>query len=183
MWSTVRSAIDLGLEGQASRLMAMAQNYKDRAIEEARVQAVSAGVTAALVLFGLLFVAIAVGIGLIALYYAVAMMRGPFAGFAAAGGAAMVIAALIFTIVAMRANKPAKSAANFSPVKSEATGVSRKTGQGAASSGPRGQVDTLALGKQTVEAATGIVRDGSREAVLATLAATVIVGMLIGRRR
>lgn len=180
MWSTVRSAIDLGLEGQASRLMAMAQNYKDRAIEEARVQAVSAGVTAALVLFGLLFVAVAVGIGLIALYYAVAMVRGPFAGFAAAGGAAMVIAALIFTIVAMRANKPAKSAANFSSVKSQATGVTRKT---AASSGPRGQVDTLALGKQTVEAATGIVRDGSREAVLATLAATVIVGMLIGRRR
>jgi hypothetical protein len=32
-------------------------------------------------------------------------------------------------------------------------------------------------------AGTGIMRSGSREAVLATLAATVVIGMLLGRKR
>jgi hypothetical protein len=43
--------------------------------------------------------------------------------------------------------------------------------------------DTVELGRKSVDAATGIVREGSREAVLATLAATVVLGVLLGRRR
>ena len=59
----------------------------------------------------------------------------------------------------------------------------RRTQSAAGSTAGRTQADTLALGKQAVDTATGIVRDGSREAVLATLAATVVIGMLVGRRR
>ena len=104
MWSAVRSAFDVGLQGQASRLlqdqtsrlMLKAEAFKDRTLEDARGQAVSAGVTVALVLFGLLFAAVAVGIGLVALYHAVALVHGPLAGYAAAGGSALVISLAIF---------------------------------------------------------------------------------------
>jgi len=185
MWNAVRSAIDVGLQGQASRLVNLARDYKDRTIEEARNQAIAAGVTAALALFGLLFVAIGVSIGLIALYYAVATMHGPLAGFAAAGGAAMLIALLLFAAVAIRANKSPKptSRPDLNAIKGEAKDAWRKTALAATSRGGSSSSEALALGKQTVDAAAGVVRNGSREAVLATLAATVIVGMLIGRRR
>jgi len=193
MWNAVRSAMDVGLQGQATRLLTLgqdyvanlAQDYKDRTLEEARTQAIAVGITAAIVLFGLFFVAIAVSIGLIALYFAVAPVHGPFAGFAAAGGAAAVIAAAMFTIVAVRAGNAPKPKArpNLNAVKSQAKDAWQKTAVSAAARGGPTSTEALALGKQTVDAAAGIVRDGSREAVLATLAATVIVGMLIGRRR
>ncbi len=195
MWNAVRSAIDVGLQGQATRLMNLAQGYvtnlaedfKDRTIEEARTQAVAVGITAAIVMFGLFFVAIAVSIGLVALYFAVAPLHGPFIGFAASGGTAALIAAVMFTIVAIRASnntpKPKAARANLNAVKSQANDAWQKTAVAAATRGTIEPAEALALGKQTVDAATGIVRNGSREAVLATLAATVIVGLLIGRRR
>jgi hypothetical protein len=190
MWSAVRSAIDMGLQGQASRLiqdqtsrlMLKAEAFKDRTLEDARGQAVSAGVTVALVLFGLLFAAVAVGIGLVALYYAVALTHGPFAGFAAAGGAALVISLVIFTALAVRANRTTQPSLG-AKLGRAAKDDWRRTQSAAGSTAGRTQADTLALGKQAVDTATGIVRDGSREAVLATLAATVVIGMLVGRRR
>jgi len=92
----------------------------------------------------------------------------------------------MFTIVAVRANnapKPRAPRANLNAVKSQAKDAWQKTAVSAAARGGPTGAEAFALGKQTVDTATGIVRDGSREAVLATLAATVIVGMLIGRRR
>jgi len=195
MWNAVRSALDVGLQGQASRLMNLAQDYvttmaqdlKDRTIEEVRTQAVAVGITAAVVMVGLFFVMIAVSVGLIALYFAVAPLHGPFIGFAASGGAAALIAAVMFTIVAIRASnnppKPKVARANLNAVKNEAKDAWQKTAVSTASRGGLSNTDAMALGKQTVDAASAVVRDGSREAVLATLAATVIVGMIIGRRR
>ena len=81
-----------------------------------------------------------------------------FAGLAAGGGAALVIASLMFTIVAMRLC-------------------------GAAALGARAKTDAVALSGQTIDAAAGVVRDGSRETLLTTLAATAIIAMLIGRSR
>ena len=185
MWNAVRSAIDAGLQGQASRLMNLATDYKDRAVQQARAQAIALAVTAALAVVGLVFALIAVLIGLAALYHEVALMHGPLYGFAAAGGSALLLALMMFIIVAMRATASPKPAAQgeFNRIKSEATDALRKTERAAATLGTRAQNDAVALGKQTVDAATGIVRDGSREAVLATLAATVVIGMLLGRRR
>lgn len=183
MWTTVRSMIDAGLEGQASRLMSLAQAYKDRTVAEAKQQAAAAGVTAALVVVGSLFAVMAAGIGFAALYYAVAVVHGPMAGFAAAGGAALLVALLLFTIVAVRTNRTSSSSAELHAIKREAKDALRRTERAASTLGARAQTDALALGKQGVDAATGIVREGSREAVLATLAATVVIGMLLGRRR
>ncbi len=190
MWSAVRLVFDAGLQGQASRLlqdqtsrlMLKAEAFKDRTLEDARGQAVSAGVTVALVLFGLLFAAVAVGIGLVALYHAVALVHGPLAGYAAAGGSALVISLVIFTTIAIRANRTSRPSLG-AKVGREARDDWRRAQNAAGSTAHRAQPDTLALGKQTVDAATGIMRDGSREAVLATLAASVVIGMLVGRRR
>lgn len=190
MWNAVRSAIDFGLKGQASRLiqdqtsrlMLKAEVFKDRTLEDARGHAVSAGVTVALVLFGLLFAAVAIGIGLIALYHAVAVVNGPLAGYAAAGGAALLISLLIFTVIAIRATRTSHPSLG-ARLGREARDDWRQAQTAAGAAAQRAQTDPLALGKRTVDAATGVMRDGSREAVLATLAATVVIGMLVGRRR
>jgi len=183
MWSTVRSVIDVGLQGQASRLVLLAQSYKDRTIADAKRQAVAAGVTAALVLVGLMFAMVAVMIGLAALYLAVAVVHGPFAGLGAAGGAALVMALLMFTVVAIRANAARQPSPDLAAIKAEARDALRRGERAAASLGSKAKTDAVALSRQTIDAAAGVVRDGSRETVLATLAATAIVGMLIGRMR
>ena len=190
MWNAVRSAIDMGLQGRAtrllqdqtSRLMLKAEAFKDRTLEDARENAVAAGVTVALVLFGLIFAGVAVGIGLIALYHAVAAVHGPLAGYGAAGGAALLISLIIFTVIAIRANRSRQPSLG-ARLGREARSDWQRAQTAASSATGRSQADTLALGQQTVDAATGIMRDGSREAVLATLAATVVIGMLVGRRR
>ncbi len=43
MWSAIRSAVDVGLQGQASRFLSLAQDYKDRSIEQAKAEAAAAG--------------------------------------------------------------------------------------------------------------------------------------------
>lgn len=183
MWSTLRSVIDVGLQGQVSRLMLLAQSYKDCTIADAKRQAAAAGVTAALVLVGLVFALIAALIGLAALYLAVAVVHGPFAGLAAAGGAALVIALLMFTAVAIRASAARQPSPDLAAIKAEARDALRRSERAAAVLGSRAGTDAVALSRQTIDAAAGVVRDGSRETVLATLAATAIIGMLIGRRR
>ncbi|HWK96585.1 MAG TPA: hypothetical protein VNR39_14300 [Pseudolabrys sp.] len=183
MWSTVRSVIDVGLQGQASRLMLLAQSYKDRTIADAKQQAAAAGVTAALVLVGLIFTLVAVLIGLAALYLAVAMVHGTFAGLAAAGGAALVIALLMFTVVAIRANAARQRSPDIAAIRAEARDALRRSERAAAALGTKAKTDAVALSRQTIDAAAGVVRNGSRETLLATLAATAIIGMLIGRSR
>lgn len=183
MWSTLRSVIDVGLQGQASRLMLLAQSYKDRTIADAKRQAAAAGVTAALAVIGMVFILVAVLIGLAALYLAVAIVHGPFAGLAAAGGAALLIGLLMFTVVAIRANAARRPSPDLAAIKIEARDALRRSERAAAALGSRAKTDAVALSRQTIDAAAGVVRDGSRETILATLAATAIIGMLIGRRR
>lgn len=183
MWSTLRSVADIVLQGQASRLMLLAQSYKDRTIADAKRQAAAAGVTAALVVVGLAFTLVTVLFGLAALYLAVAMVHGPFAGLAAAGGASLVIALLTFTIVAIRTNATRQPSPDFAAIKTEARDILRKSQRVASGAGNRTETDAVALSRQTIDAAASVVRDGSRETLLATLAATAVIGMLIGRRR
>jgi hypothetical protein len=92
----------------------------------------------------------------------------------AAGGAAVFLSLVLITVAAMRKGpQPVRAYGAAQPNYLATATVTR----------PGVTADTVELGRKSVEAATGIVRDGSREAMLATLAATVVIGMLLGRRR
>jgi hypothetical protein len=174
MLDALKSAIDLALHGQASRLVNFAESYKRRTLAEIKQQTVSAGITIALVATGLAFLLVSVTIALAALFYWVALWHGTLAGLCAAGAAAMSLALVLIGLAAWRP----KGSSRVPPV----AALSPQRYPTAASS-HFDPSDAAALGKKSVDAATGILRDGSREAVIATLAATIVIGMLIGRRR
>lgn len=193
MLGALRSAIDKVLAGQASRLTALAKAYKQRLIyevkTEVKAQVVAAGVMAALVVVGL-FMMIAVCIGFAALYYWVALMYGTLVGLAVAGGAALVLSLLMFTIVAMRSSSDISGVPpELSKIRADARDALRKSQDAVVSLtsnlssdlGSSVEAKAAAIGRQSLEAASGIVRDGSREAVLATLVATAVIGLLLGR--
>ena len=175
MLGALKSAVDMALQGQGTRLMNAAESYKRRAVAEIKRETMSAGITVALVATALAFMLIGVTIGFAALYYWVALWHGTLAGLGAAGGAAIVLS-LVLIAVAMMRKGPAPVPASHSAAAPAYLGTATVTRPGVTG-------DTVELGRKSVEAATGIVRDGSREAVLATLAATVVLGVLLGRRR
>lgn len=176
MLASLKSALDVALQGQGTRLMQAAESYKQRTLNDVRRQTISAGVTAALVMTGLAFMLMAVTIGFVALYYWVSLNYGTLAGLGAAGGAAMFLSLLMFTVIAIR-NKNGASAGSHHHHAPAQSAVARPA------TADIGAPNVAALGRQSVDAAAGIVRNGSREAVLATLAATVVIGMLVGRKR
>ena len=184
MLGALKSALDIGLQGQVSRLAGLAEDYKERAADRIKEQAAAAGVIVALTVVALSFFMIAIVIGFAALYHWVALWHGTLAGLAAAGGSAMVISLLLFTIVALRAKsgspKPDPKMAN---IRAEARDALHKSKAALGDDGREAERNAALLGKQSIDAATEIMRNGSREAVLATLAATVVIGMLVGRRR
>jgi hypothetical protein len=175
MLDAFKSAVDMALQGQGTRLMNAAEAYKRRTVDEIKRETLSAGITVALVATALAFMLIGVTIGIAALYYWVALWHGTLAGLGAAGGAAICLSLVLIVVAATRKGPAAapipQGAAAPSPIKT-ATVVR-----------PGVTADTVELGRKSVDAATAIVRDGSREAVLATLAATVVLGVLLGRRR
>lgn len=183
MLKALRPLINIALHGQPERLMLLARAYKDEAIGQAKAQAAGAAVTAALGLLGLIFAVIAVIIGFAALYYAVALRHGPLAGFAASGGAAMLIAILMFVIVAIRARSSSqRPTATLAQIKAEAKDSLRRSERATAELGSQVQQQAEALGRRSAAAAEDVMRNGSRETVFGVIAAAALVGVLIGRR-
>jgi amino acid transporter len=196
MLGVLTAAVDKALKGQASRLVGLADDYRQRLIyevkTEVKTQVAAAGVMAALVIVGLFFMMAAVVIGLGALYYYVALLHGPMMGFAAAGGTAMVLSLLMFTILAMRSAGSSKAEIpppELAKIKADARDALRQS-QNAVSSltsniksdiGAVVEAKARAAGRQTLDAATGAVRNGSRETLLITVAATAVIGLLLGR--
>ena len=183
MLKALRPLINIALHGQPERLILLARAYKDEAIGQAKAQAAGAAVTAALGVLGLIFAVIAVTIGFAALYYVVAAQHGPLAGFAASGGAAALIAVLMFAVVAIRArSSPKRPAATLAQIKAEAKDTLRRSERATAELGSEVQRQAELLGRRSADAAEDIMRNGSRETVFGVIAAAALIGVLIGRR-
>lgn len=184
MLGALRTVFDVGVKGQAMRLVGLAEAYKERTVGEIKQQVAAAAVTAAVAAAALAFTLMAIVIGLAALYYWVALWYGTMAGLGAAGGTAVVLALLSFAIVAARASggSGADAEAKLARIKADARAAVRETRASIADLGKSAEKNASGLGKEAYDAATGIMRNGSREAVLATLAATVVIGILVGRR-
>lgn len=195
MIGAVTSAVNSVLKGQASRLVSLADDYKRRTIYEIKTEVKSeiagAGAMAGLAVVGLFFVMVAVVIGLAALFHWVSLQHGPLAGYAAAGGVSLILGLLTFTVMAIRANANNTEYVppELSKIKADARDALRQS-QNAVTNlastiksdlGSTVEAQARALGRQTLEAATGAVRNGSSQTLMITIAATAVVGLLLGR--
>lgn len=182
----VKGLIDLGLQSQIARLRRIAEDYKDRAILAVKQKIVSIGITVGLAVVGLLFLLIALCVGLAALYLWIAQQYGPFVGLGAVGGLTLGVALLLFAIVAFRGGSSSKTTTvpTKTPIKT-ATAVTkalRAAGDAADKAGASAKSAEQAV-RHAMDEAVDTVRTGPREAVFATLAATVLLGVFLGRRR
>lgn len=198
MASSVKALIDLGLQAQVARLRRVVDDYKERAIAEIKETAISAGITAALAIVALLFLMIALVAGIAAFYLWVAEQYGPFAGLGAVGGAAVALALLSVAVIMLRgggAKRPDKTDAAATldlAAAKEADPIA-----GALRSAVKATEEVTGKAKDTVESveragaaardalddAVAAIRHGSRPALLATIAGTVMLGVILGRRR
>jgi hypothetical protein len=115
----------------------------------------------------------AVIVGLIALHSWLATQTGPFVAHGLIGGDLLLLALILFALAFIR-RRPRLAAR-------PALQIVRP----AALLGTLGQSSydrAVAGSEQTLKLATGTLRDGSRSALLGTLALAVAVGLLLGRR-
>jgi uncharacterized BrkB/YihY/UPF0761 family membrane protein len=187
MLDMLLQAIGVDLQRQFARLKAQADEYKNQAVDEIKHQAVHAGVTIALALLGLVFVLLTIVVGLIALYVWVEAWEGPYVALAAVAATTSVMAALLFLIVSARGRKSAPSRPSVAPAPSVASPDAMPS---AASLSSLAETITDRLKQQTAEAASDaidqaadFVRKSPRETILVSLAAAVVIGLMIGRRK
>jgi hypothetical protein len=190
------------LESQVARLRAHAEDLKDRTIREVKREAADTGITIGLAFGSLVLGLLTLGAALAALYLWVATASGPFAGLAAVGCTAAVLAIILAVVAATRRKLPASPATVRSaaseplrvPVAAPAPRVSPPLPPlpSFSATSPASFVDALthrlahravAASDDVLDSATEIVRNGSREAIVATLGVAVLVGLLIGRRQ
>ena len=112
-------------------------------------------------------------VGLIALHSWLAMQRGPFVAYGLIGGGLLLLALILFALALIR-RRPRLAARPPLQI----------TGPAALLGGLRqGRPDkVVAGGEQTLELATGALRDGPLSTLLGTLALAVAMGLLVGRR-
>jgi hypothetical protein len=194
MLGTALRLVGIDLQHQLARLRAQAELYKNRALEEAKHKAINVGVMIALALFGLFFVLLTVVAALAALFLWVAAQHGAFVGIAVVGGTTAVLAAILFTIAAMRgksASEPARPA--YNSLSAAATHSGPAAAMASHPLPPNASfVDAFTHNLTTrtahatndaLDTAAEVVRKSSPATIYATLAAAAAVGVLIGRQR
>jgi hypothetical protein len=203
MMATVLSYLGIDLQQEIDRLQARAETFTDRTVDRAVDQVKRTGIVLGLALTGVLLILLTVGIGLLALYHWVAVQYGVMAGLGAAAGAAATVAIVLFLIAAGIGHKPSgrvPTSVPPEPPKSRPAPSPQPSASAAAASlaamvpppppgsplldivSHRVTAKAAAASEDAVNAAVDFVRSGSRSALFGTLAATVLVGLLIGRR-
>jgi hypothetical protein len=162
MFAALRSAVRADIDRQ----IGWAKDQLKRQTRYTALMAILVGV-AALAALG------AVIVGLIALYSWLAMQTGPLVAHGLIGGGLLLLALILFALAFIR-RRPRLAARPLLQFARPAAllGTLRQGGYD----------KVVAGGEQTMKLATGTLRDGSRSALLSTLALAVAVGLLVGRR-
>jgi hypothetical protein len=196
MVGTIKTMIDLGLQSQIARLREIVEGYKDWAVEEARQTAVSIGIMLALAFAALFFLLIALCAALVALFLWVGEEYGPFVALGVVCAVAVAIALVLLAIMALRGGR--KSAPARKPVVVAAAAVNIPNPiDGLVRSAVKAADEMTGKAKETVESveragaaardaldnAVETIKNGSRPALFATIAGTVVLGMMLARRR
>jgi hypothetical protein len=114
----------------------------------------------------------AIVVGLIALYFWLAMQVGPFTAFGMIGGGLLLLALMLFVPAFIWRRPRLASRPRLQMGPAVLLGTLRQ-----------GSYDKMIGGsEQTLKLATGTLRHGSRSALLGTLALAAVVGLIAGRR-
>jgi hypothetical protein len=186
MVSAALKLVGLDLQRSWLRLKLEAETFKDRTTGEFKRVAVNAGLAVAFALAGLFFFLLTIVTGLVALYRWVAIEYGPFAGLGAVAALTAVFAIVLFLLAVSRA----KSAKPEMPPMPDLKAVTAPVTDTVLSPATYMEAAKQELTEQASDAAgaamrtaSDAVRTSSRETLVATLAAAVVAGILIGRRR
>jgi hypothetical protein len=166
-----------GLSSQIAKLKAHAEILKRRTVDEVKRQVVHMGVTIGIAFLGAFLAMMTIVTGLIALYVWVAESEGPYVAFAAVGGSTAVLAVLMFIVAAAR-----------TPSRRTATSPAWVAGAAPNSSFvatvKQDLLNRTAAATREALASTGdVLRKGSPQTILGTLAFAFVIGVIVGRRR
>jgi hypothetical protein len=191
MVSALLRLVGFDLSLQLARLRAQAEDFKNRATHQVKEEVKQTGITVGLMTAGGILLFLTFLVGLAALFLWVDLQHGPFIALGVVALVTAIIAGALFTIAAARQRRPQKPRAYVSPPPSEPAHARPVYATMTPPPANASFVDTLAhhvthraaaATEETVDAAAEIVRSGSREAVLATLAVAALVGLVIGRQ-
>jgi hypothetical protein len=183
------------LQARIAHVKGHVEALKNQAKHEVR-QEISRAITAA----GLVFAAVIMFAGscfivLMALYIWVDIQHGPFAALATVGALTTVGAAVLSALAMVRMRRPEAVPIPIAAAAHPAAAASRPESSAAASVPPAPaapRFDAVAdritkraasAADDAIDAASDLVGNGSRSAVVGTLAITALVGLLIGRLR
>ena len=200
MLATVLRLFGIDLQQEVSRLKAHASELAERASDRIQEQVKKTSLTLGLGFIGAVAAVSTVGIALAALFISIDQQQGPLVALAVIGGATAVLAALMFFLTAAQSKRrvpptvlpqhtPLPPATVLSPPATPRLDLSSLVSPPPHNASlldlvtHRVTTRAAATSDEAIDAAVDFVRTGSRQALLSTLAVTVLVGMLIGHKK
>jgi len=189
------------LQQKISQLKSHLEEFKEQAVLQAKQDIRATGITMGLALAGGLVGFMAFAVAMIALFLWVDIHEGPFVALAVVGASTVLTAAVLFTFAVASGKRnpspgPLRQAAGAVPPSRAAVPPGSATNNPSDFVSPpppnasvldlithRVTTRAAAASDEAIDAATEVLRTGSREAVLGTLAMAALVGVLVGRRR
>jgi hypothetical protein len=196
MLDVLLRALGLDIDARLQQVRTVAEDFKHRALEDVRYHAAEAGTIGGLVLFGLAALGATFAMALVALYVWVANRHDTYVALAAVGCVTLLTAAICFSIASARARRKPPQRPPVEMPKSAASPLPRIADTVTAMVPPppanADVVDVVfhrftsraaSAADDAIAQATATVSKGSRGALLATIAATMALGFVAGRRQ
>jgi hypothetical protein len=198
MLAMVLRLFGIDLQQEVSRLKAHASELAERASDRVQAQVQETSLTLGLGFIGAVAAVSTIGIALAALFISIDQQQGPLVALAVIGGATAVLAALMFFLTAAQSKRKVPprvlpQRTSLPPATVQSPPVTRLDLSSLVSPPPhnaslldlvthRVTTRAAATSDDAIDAAADFVRTGSRQALLSTLAVTVLLGILMGRK-
>jgi hypothetical protein len=180
--------LGVDLDQKFAEIRGQIGELKAKAASQIVEQVKETGLTVGLLLVGAIAILLTFIVALAALYLWVDIHQGPFAALGAVGLVTALLAALMFALAFRRGKRKPAAAPVYlnqaaSPPPSPDTPAPPPNASFFDVLTHRFSTRVAAAGDEAIDAAVHVMRTSSRPALFGTLAAVVLVGVLIGRRR
>jgi hypothetical protein len=187
--------LGVDLNRKIAEIRAQVEELKTGVIHQFGEQIRETGLTAGFFLVGAIAALLTLIVVLAALYLWVNIYHGPFAALGVVGLVTALLAALMFGLAFQRGKRRPAAPVYLNPAASPPSSPSTPVLLSAALPPPppnasffdvlthRFSTRVAAAGDEAIDTAVHAMRTSSRPALFGTLAAVVLVGVLIGRRR
>jgi hypothetical protein len=203
MISAVLKFLGVDLQKQTEKIRSEAGQFRDETVEKLTARIEYTSLTIGVAIVGGLLAAATLAVGLAGLFVWLDIRYGPMAALAGVGATTAFAAIIMFSIALARGNRkpallpsalPAVAVMSTPPRPPPTPAAPPSSALMALVPPPPANASILdllthhvttraaAASDDAVETATEIIRTGSRSALFGTLAATVLLGLLVGRR-